>query len=121
MFAPLPLAAKEQVASRLQPVEVAAGDVVTRAGDVGDRFYVVTGGELAVDAGGAAVTLTEGDSFGEIALLRDVPRTATVRAVTDASLAALERADFLAAVGAHREARAAGEEVAAARLARSPS
>ena len=121
MFAPLPLAAKEHVASRLQPVSVAAGDVVIRAGDVGDRFYVVTGGELTADAGGDPVVLGEGDSFGEIALLRDVPRTATVRATTDATLAALERADFLEAVGAHREARAAGEDVATARLARSPS
>ena len=119
MFEALSLAAKEHIAARLTPVEVAGGEVVMREGDSGDRFYVVTSGELSVRANGLDTTMREGDSFGEIALLRDVPRTATVTAVTDSRLAALERRDFLAAVGAHSEVRAAGESVATERLARS--
>lgn len=119
MFAPLSLAAKEHIASRLMPVEAARGHVVMREGEAGDRFYVVIAGELSVRANGVDATMREGDSFGEIALLRDVARTATVTAVTDARLAALERRDFLAAMGAHDEVRAAGETVAEERLARS--
>jgi MFS family permease len=119
MFAPLSLAAKEEIASRLVAVTARRGDVVIRAGDRGDRFYIVAGGELRVDADGAASTMRAGDSFGEIALLRDVPRTATVEALVDSELYALGRDDFLAAVTGHREARAAGDAVATARLAES--
>jgi MFS family permease len=117
MFAPLSLATKEELATRLVPLRVGAGEVVIRAGDRGDRFYIVAGGELRVDVDGGSSTMRAGDSFGEIALLRDVPRTATVQAVEDSELLALERDDFLAAVTGHREARAAGDSVAAARLA----
>jgi len=117
MFAPLSLAAKERVATHLQPVTVAAGEVVIRAGDAGDRFYIVTEGELRIDAGESSTTAGRGDYFGEIALLRDVPRTATVTAVVDSRLRALEREPFLAIVTGHSTARAAGEAVADARLA----
>jgi MFS family permease len=116
MFAPLSLAVKERVAASLQPVSVAAGDVVVRAGDEGDRFYIVGDGELDVDAAGAHATVSKADYFGEIALLRDVPRTATVTAAVDSRLYALLRQDFLAAVTGHATARAAGEAVAEARL-----
>jgi MFS family permease len=117
MFAPLSIAAKEHMAATLNAVSVAAGDVVIRAGDRGDRFYIVADGELEVLAAGLQVTATEGDYFGEIALLRDVPRTATVRAVTDSQLHALERDDFLAAVTAHSAVRAASDVVVEERLA----
>jgi hypothetical protein len=119
MFAPLSLAAKEEIAARLIPVAAAGGEVVIRSGEPGDRFFIVAAGELRVDANGVGSTMHAGDSFGEIALLRDVPRTATVAAVVDSELYALERDDFLAAVTGHREARAAGDSVAAARIARS--
>jgi MFS family permease len=112
MFAPMSIAAKEHVAATLRPISVAAGEVVIRAGDVGDRFYIVNRGELEVIAPGVRTTATEGDYFGEIALLRDVPRTATVTAVTDSRLYAMTRDDFLAAVTAHSAVRAAGEAVA---------
>ena len=116
MFAPLSLAVKERVAASLQPVSVAAGEVVIRAGDEGDRFYIVGEGELDVAAAAAHATVRKADYFGEIALLRDVPRTATVTAVSDSRLYALLRDDFLAAVTGHATARATGEAVAEARL-----
>ena len=117
MFAPLSIAIKERVASSLVPVSVSAGELVIRAGDHGDRFYIVVGGELDIDAAGHHSTAREADYFGEIALLRDVPRTATVKAAVDSQLYALGRDDFLAAVTGHSAAHAAGEAVADARLA----
>ena len=117
MLAPLSLAAKEHLATALVPVSAPAGEVVIRAGDPGDRFYIVADGELEIVADGLHRTARGGDHFGEIALLRDVPRTATVRAVVDSRLYALEREDFLAAVTGHSEVRAAGETIAAERLA----
>jgi MFS family permease len=116
MFAPLSIAAKEYMARRLVSVPVSAGDVVIRAGDPGDRFYIVADGDLDVFADGADRKLGVGDYFGEIALLRDVPRTATIRAVADGQLYALERADFLAAVTSHTAARVAGEAIVEERL-----
>jgi MFS family permease len=118
MLTPLSLAAKEHLATALVPVSVPAGDVVIRAGELGDRFYIVADGELEIVGDGLHRTAEPGDHFGEIALLRDVARTATVRAVTDSQLYALERDDFLAAVTGHSEVRTAGEAVAAERLAR---
>jgi MFS family permease len=117
MLTPLSLAAKEHMATTLVPVSVTAGDVVIRAGDPGDRFYIVADGELEVVAERLHVTVRAGDYFGEIALLRDIPRTATVRAVVDSRLYALERDDFLAAVIGHAGVQAAGEAITAERLA----
>jgi hypothetical protein len=118
IFAPLPLAGKDRVAGRLLPVFVPAGETVIHAGDAGDRFYIVGDGELEIDAGDLSVTVRRGDYFGEIALLRDVPRTATVRATVDSLLHCLGRDDFLAAVTGHAGARMAGDDVADTRLAR---
>ncbi len=117
MFAPLSIAAKERVARSLVRVLVAAGDTVVRAGEVGDRFYVVGTGALVVDAPGRRVEAGPGDYFGEIALLRDIPRTATVTATADSVVYALERDDFLAVVTGHSAADAAGREVVEARMA----
>jgi len=117
MFAPLSIAAKERVAANLIPVAVAAGDTVIRSGEVGDRFYVVGSGALDIDAPGHRLTAGAGDYFGEIALLRDIPRTATVTASADSVVYALERDDFLAVVTGHSAADAAGREVVDARMA----
>ena len=116
MFAPLSIAAKERVAANLTLVPVAAGEIVIRAGDHGDRFYLVDEGELRIDAAGIDSVARAGDSLGEIALLRDVPRTATVTASADSRLYALSRDDFLAVITGHEGVRAAGEAVADARL-----
>jgi MFS family permease len=117
MFAPLSVAGKERIASKLLQHAVRAGDVVIRAGEAGDGFYLVGAGELDIDAGGRHTTARRGDYFGEIALLHDVPRTATVTAAADSRLLELHRDDFLAAVTGHSVAHAAGHEVAASRLA----
>lgn len=119
MFTPLSLAAKERIAASLAPLSVAPGQRVIETGEIGDEFFLVAEGELDVDAGAVQTTASAGDYFGEIALLRDVPRTATVTARTPSRLYALPRAAFLAAVTTHSAAHAAGREVAAARLARS--
>ena len=118
MFVPLSIAAKERMAASLVRVFVPAGELVIRAGDAGDRFYIVDDGELDIDAGGFHSTAHRADYFGEIALLRDVPRTASVAAAVDSHLFALQRDDFLAAVTGHSVAHATGQAVAEARLAR---
>ena len=75
---------------------------VFRQGDVGERFYVIdTGAARVVGDGQVVRALGPGDGFGEIALLRDTPRTATVHAVTDLVLYALDRVSFLTAVTHH--------------------
>jgi MFS family permease len=117
MFTPLSLAAKERLATKLVPLDVPAGETVVRAGDVGDRFYIVDSGTVRIGLGNGEKDSGAGEYFGEIALLRDVPRTATVTAATETRLYALERADFLAAVTGHALAEAAAEEVVDTRLA----
>jgi MFS family permease len=116
MFAPLGLAAKEQLASSLATAHVEAGQVVIRKGDEGDTFYLVTAGSLEATVDDRSPPRDAGRYFGEIALLRDVRRTATVRAVTAAELLVLGREDFLAALDGHRAAGAAAAAVADARL-----
>ncbi len=117
MFAPLSLAAKERLAARLVPLEIPAEATVVRAGDVGDRFYIVDSGSVRIALESGEKASGAGGYFGEIALLRDVPRTATVTATTPTRLYALERADFLAAVTGHALAEAAAEDVVGERLA----
>ncbi len=79
MFRPLPAATLEQLARDLRSVHVAADQEIVRQGDQGDRFYIVEQGEVDVLVDDQpAESLGAGASFGEIALLRDVPRTATV-------------------------------------------
>lgn len=118
IFAPLPQAQQERLARELLEVHAAVGDTVVREGERGDRFYVVAEGELDVAVDGASVrTLGPGDHFGEIALLRDVPRTATVTARTDSNLYALERDEFLAAVTGHASSAEAADAVISQRLA----
>ena len=117
IFAPLSIAAKERVAANLVPFSVQAGDLVIRAGEVGDRFYIVGDGELDIFAEGLHRTAQQADYFGEIALLRDVPRTATVKATVDSQLYALQRDKFLEAVSGVGAAHAAAHAVADERLA----
>jgi MFS family permease len=113
MFQPLPLPAIEQLARGLEPVHVPAGQAVFRQGDPADRFYVIETGVADVIGDGRLVTtLGPGEGFGEIALLRRVPRTAMVRAATDLELQALTCDRFLPVVtGFPPSSREAGAEV----------
>jgi MFS family permease len=113
MFQPLPLPAIEQLARGLEPLHVPAAQAVFRQGDPGDRFYVIEMGAADVIGDDRLLTtLGPGDGFGEIALLRRVPRTATVRAATDLELHALTCDRFLPVVtGFPPSAREAGAEI----------
>src|SRR5437763_2425898 len=117
MFAPLSLAARARLATKLLPIDVPAGETIVRAGEVGDRFYLVDSGTVRIGLQEGEKESGAGDYFGEIALLRDVPRTATVTAAAATRLYALERADFLAAVTGHTLAEAAAQGVVGERLA----
>jgi MFS family permease len=119
MFAPLPDTTLEQLASKLVRMRVPAGGEIFAQGDLGDRFYVVADGEVEVSIDGRpASVLGPGGFFGEIALVRDVPRTASVRAKSDVELYSLERDDFIAAVTGHTPSAAAADAVIATRLGR---
>jgi MFS family permease len=112
MFVPLPLTAKEQVARSLIRMDRSAGDEIIKEGDAGDRFYIVASGTAEVTCEGRHLRdCGRGDYFGEIALLRDVPRTATVTATGEVELYALERGAFIDAATGHAAGREAGEEV----------
>jgi MFS family permease len=119
LFAPLPPATLEHLAARLEREAVAAGAEITRQGEPGERFYIVAEGEVDVSVDGKlAATLGPGEHFGEIALLRAVPRTATVTARSDATLLALDRDEFVSAVTGHPASLEAADAVVAARLSR---
>ncbi len=117
IFAPLPEAAIERLASIAAETRFLAGAQVFAQGDPGDRFYVIADGSASVEIDGAERTrLAAGDFFGEIALLRAVPRTATVTAVDALRLYALERDDFIAAVTGYAPSSEAADSIVAARL-----
>jgi MFS family permease len=121
MFAPLSLATIENVSRRVDAIEVHAGETVIREGEYGDRFYVVANGVLDVSCErGAYPPVSAGDGFGEIALLQDVPRTATVTARDECLLYALDRESFLCAVSSHPSAANAARSLASTRLASAP-
>jgi MFS family permease len=117
MFALLPPPAIEGLAHALTPLEATAGADIVVEGDEGDRFYAIADGTVDVVASGRFVArLGRGEGFGEIALLRGIPRTATVTAVGDAHLYALERDAFLVALTGHAETHGAAHEIAGDRL-----
>jgi len=116
IFAPLPPSTLEHLAGRLVPESAGAGETIIRLGEEGARFYLLEEGTVEADAGQGPVVLEAGDGFGEIALLRDVPRTATVTARTPVRLLALERADFLGAVTQDTRSAGAADALVAGRL-----
>jgi hypothetical protein len=121
MFAPLPAPILEDLAARAVPVEVAKGSYVFKQDDTGDRFYVITAGsvDVVIDEE-LANPLRSGDYFGEIALLQDVPRTASIRAREDTRLLALDRDDFVHAVAGSPGATEAANHVIGTRLGFAP-
>ena len=117
IFAPLPRPELERLALALTDIDVEAGTAVITQGDVGDRFYVIRQGSADVEVDGKRVrTVQAGDSFGEIALVRDIPRTATVRAVTDLALSALQRDVFVGTLSRHPASAESVGSIVAARL-----
>ena len=117
LFAPLSMAIVEQLAAALQPFELEAGAFLMREGDAGDRYYLIDDGRVAViQAGESLRECGPGESVGEIALLRGVPRTASVQAVDAVRGLILGRDDFLEAVTGHPASAAAAETVVADRL-----
>jgi MFS family permease len=118
IFTPLAPAVLEQLAASLESVAIAAGAPAVREGDVGDRFYVVESGRLSVTTSAAqAGAIETGGFFGEIALLRATPRTATVTAITDCRLLALDGELFIAAVTGEAQSREAADLIMSQRLA----
>jgi len=112
----------ERLAARATWRHVDAGTVVVRQGDPGYEFFMIGEGELGVTIDGhERPSLVAGSGFGEIALLHSVPRTATVTALTDASLLVVRSEDFLAAVTGSEDGQALARDVAAAQLERDRS
>jgi CRP-like cAMP-binding protein len=111
----------EQVAGDLAEVTYADGQPIIREGEAGDRFYILASGRTSVTSDGEQrPELGPGDSFGEIALLRNVPRTATVVALGPVEAFALERDAFCAAVSGDLRSSRAAEAVVERRLSETP-
>jgi MFS family permease len=119
LFAPLPLTALDRLAETMRPASYSPGQVMMRLGEIGDRYVLIVDGDVEVeDERGRLGTCGPNEGVGEIALLRRVPRTATVTARTRVEAFEIDAATFLAAV-AGPAASAVAEELASARLERS--
>ncbi len=117
MFGPLSATVLERLTTSSAMVEVETGRTIVAAGEIGDRFYVILAGEVDVSTpGGVQRRLITGDSFGEIALLREIPRTATVTALTPTELIAIDRGAFLEALTGQSRSRALAEVESSRRL-----
>jgi CRP-like cAMP-binding protein len=116
-FGKLPVERLSAMALQMRPRTVAAGTDVVKVGDPGQEFYLVGAGALEViDPHGHAVgKLNAGDHFGEIALLRDVPRTATVRATEETTVLALSKDAFIRSMANDLTLSSRIEELAAER------
>jgi MFS family permease len=117
LFAPLGSGTLEALAGELRPVRISAGADVIRQGDEGDDFYLIESGTVEVFEDSVRVREQgPGEHFGEIALVRSTPRTATVRAIDDVELLALDGERFVAAVTGHPRSAEEAEAVIGARL-----
>jgi MFS family permease len=117
IFRPLPMPAIDNLALQVEHAEFAAGEEVFHQGEQGDRFYVIEEGEAdAIGDGRLIRTMRSGDGFGEIALLHNEPRSATVRARTPLRLYALDRRHFLSTVSGYRSSAHEAEVLVRERL-----
>ena len=96
LLATLPGETLGRLAARMEREEIPAGAGVVAEGEGGERFYVVLSGMLTVSQAsrGAQRVLRPGDYFGEVALAMNVPRTASVRALTPVTVASCDRETF---------------------------
>jgi MFS family permease len=118
LFGELPAPAIEGLAAALAPIELSAGGVLIQQGDQGDAYYAVASGELdALQDGQFLRRVGRGEGVGEIALLRAIPRTASVVAHTDALVYELNRDLFLTAVVGHAATQQRADQIADTRLA----
>ena len=118
IFAPLSMAATEHLAGSMVPLAVPAGTPVIKEGEEGTRFYVIAAGKFEVSRDGHPVaTLGPSGFFGEIALLRGTERTATVTALTESEVYAIESPEFIAAVTGHAMSHTSAGRLIEARLA----
>ncbi|HXZ75968.1 MAG TPA: cyclic nucleotide-binding domain-containing protein, partial [Streptosporangiaceae bacterium] len=118
LFAELPAPAIEGIAAALTPIHLPAGAVLIRQGDPGDAYYAIAAGELDVQRDGRFLCRCgRGEGVGEIALLRAIPRTATVTAHTPATVYQLNRDPFLTAVLGHAPTQRQADRIADTRLA----
>jgi Cyclic nucleotide-binding domain len=117
MFAPLPLAVIELLSTELRPHRFPPGTVVMREGDPGEEFHIIASGSASVTVRGTARPhLGPGDCFGEIALLRELPRTATITAIEELHTLALGREEFLTALTGNTASSLAAESLVTERL-----
>jgi MFS family permease len=117
MLRPLPMPAVDDLARHVEHAEFGAGQKIFRQGDHGDRFYVIADGEADVTIDGRLIaTLTPGEGFGEIALLRDSTRTATVSARTPLQVFTLDRRHFLPAVSGYQSSMVEADQLMRERL-----
>jgi hypothetical protein len=122
ILSPLPAPQLEAVACQSRWLTFEAGETLMREGEAGDRYHVLATGSIRITQGGGYLRdlVTAGDGLGEIALLWDVPRTATATASAPTVVLALDRADFIEAVTGHEQARATGIRVAEERSSARP-
>jgi CRP-like cAMP-binding protein len=111
----LPLQRKEALAAALERIERPAGSTLFTAGDPGDRLYILTRGTIEIDLPSGLKTEQAPAFVGEIALLRDVPRTATVRVVADSTFWTLDGEHFLDAVTGHSRSRSSADTLLTSR------
>ena len=118
LFASLPAITLDRLAQHVVRVEAPKGTTIIRQGDAGDRFYVIESGKVRISIDGRhRVVLGPGEHFGEIALLRSIPRMATAKVSEDAVVYALNGEEFVAAVTGDTRSFAVGDRVTSARLA----
>jgi hypothetical protein len=122
LFAPLSMAVIEQLSDQLVPTSFEPGDSLIEEGDAGDRYYLIQRGRVVVTQGGQPVREQgPGDSFGEIALLRDVPRTASVRALEPVETLTLSRDDFLGTLCGQTASRRIADAIVMERVLTRPA